>query len=1673
MNVLRMVGYVAAALCIAAILPAEAQQAAPTKELATSPAALPPAVARQTSHPPKIDLFDRFDDEQSPLEKGLLDARDTKWRKNVKLGPDPRCGRVIRELSHGKPKVKLCDDHGWSRETCVRQYCCENPVEQPGGDVVCTGPEDQTILACADALIDGGDTIVCVDLTPAPAAPGMPEKSTPPSSADPTERAARAGAAKASPELPSVPPMRGVLSPEAARAKECLDEIFVNNHSNHAADCLEDPDKNQDGVIDAKCRPIFEACEDMPIVTARRTHAGGNERAKRVHTRTEIFYERPSKMKTPPTPADEAWDPLQIRGALTRDESLGVPGGPRPVDTLRGAGSLDPLASQDCDPLYRCPENDDGDCVDRVTGVHRTDCFQDDGRLKNTLEWVSQEPNDLRCRHIETGDVFEGAEECLADDGRLATTLVQQIDEDGPDVSNKDGDCKLAGTLNTNLRSDCLGADGRLLPGYAWNVGEEACNGVNDDGDCLAIEPEQADRAACEPCPDPANCPGSCVRVDGWIGLLRAADDTCVLADGRVFARPNFKELVDEDCPAALDNDGDGLADEDPPGVLSRRPSLAVPPGDDPALAEDQARCTSLYQRYGLLPDAGELPDADHGCDLTRLMRVHVNGMVAKSPRFADFKARTGLTKFFDVDDEGRWCVDGAPSPPPGCATAGDRGAVNGTRPHDPQHGQYRFEERHATVDEVFAVKCKPARVDTDGDGTKDSWVDTAYDEGTGTCVAQGAAQAKVTATDPRCLASNPPPECRQAMMGFTFAPPVLEWGWKVQWRVCIFGFCFDIFYARIGYEFDLATGVRLPVEIEFEDLPQSAVATDAHAFDATRTSLEPKDFTVEEFRKFCQLHKLDAPWYIADCDRFSFPDFLDASDGDEFVAHYAVFAGLVVKVFSIPLINWAIDSAVDIPAMCTIWKMKDGIQGLSYEDLVKIELGLLDDGNALQVLKDNLGNCGSFTTPFGMEECPPWECSTGWRLRGWPFLSLEKHIRADCMSALLHDEVVTIKGQKRPICTGLVLGYQGASLGIGLTIEATAGSRLITAEQTATGDAVLSDTSQHSLDYTKSSDEPGSGVLLHPVTVDNYAGWADGAWQDDARIGIHDFTYYLNAIEIALSATLEFGGILEPIPDIGSFTLYNVVFDTGRYGIPIPQHPGTAAVTASVPVRNYGLVLDVRAPAVSPDRVDDKTLSIRPGEFGAFDVRVTNAGSVQGSFDNLACELSNRPYPSGVRPGDVLTFRIDPNDDHDCTSLDGSGHWNGDPYDGLWDDCYDASGGVRADRVELVDEDPVGPAGAITSVRDEDGDGIADEDPPDDWRVAPAGFPATLIGPVAAHQEALPVTMSASPFRHPLTRPGVYALRVTADSREAASLGLPEVDPLGISRLQSVSLRGAPEAWLGAVENPHVAFILVESFFDPQVLVDPSAFAVSPGQSRAYRIEGTNGANDLDALVLATVFHDSNRAGCDLADLGRLPEGSDPDCPYRATPTVIPQEWIVGALPSQFGSAENPLPPLGGGSSAFAIRTPADWAGMEDTTYSFTVKATSLKDPSSPPAATAFLAQHTVRATPESMTRYLGLEIAALIAGIEEANAQGIATAGLHPILTHPIQMSNESALEYVLAGNLSGAAGKHRTTVQTTRAFLYVLDSASRRIPEPYVTDWRRRANAILADLSVAIGG
>jgi hypothetical protein len=363
--------------------------------------------------------------------------------------------------------------------------------------------------------------------------------------------------------------------------------------------------------------------------------------------------------------------------------------------------------------------------------------------------------------------------------------------------------------------------------------------------------------------------------------------------------------------------------------------------------------------------------------------------------------------------------------------------------------------------------------------------------------------------------------------------------------------------------------------------------------------------------------------------------------------------------------------------------------------------------------------------------------------------------------------------------------------------------------------------------------------------------------------------------------------------------------------------------------------------------------------------------------------------------------------------------------------------------------------------VRDEDGDGWPDEDPVDNWLTLPAGIDLAgrVIASVSAHtlSDGL-LALDVVPFRHPLTAPGLYGFRVAADSVKAVSLALPNVDASGLRRTG---------AW-------DVGYFRVESFYDPQVTTVPlESAALKPGLAQEYEVEGTNAGNNDDAMSVAVSFLNFNQAGCTLTTMGRLAEGADPDCPYRARPTVIDPEWTDrGGLTPAFPGTYPPdlLMPLGSESDLLHVTVPRAWAGMDDTVYEYRITVISQQDPALPPASNWRTVAHRVTATTESMTRYIGLEIQQLIDTILALNAVDVKTAGLLHIAAKPLQMQNEKALEKVLAGDVDGACKTHTTGTRLAAAFLHALEGSGKKLEEGVYNDLHARGEAILADQTKA---
>src|SRR3954468_24636331 len=396
----------------------------------------------------------------------------------------------------------------------------------------------------------------------------------------------------------------------------------------------------------------------------------------------------------------------------------------------------------------------------------------------------------------------------------------------------------------------------------------------------------------------------------------------------------------------------------------------------------------------------------DGTCDVSRAMVVAMNNAYGKQKGDNSKKA-------FDADDNGN------------CDT------TDATNPHSAamKCGQ---ERRTQHIEEDYVAHCAPNAEYVDGVCVKGN---------------NGPQQFAtfLRRTSLTALPSSTGSLFRDnyAMMGFTLAPPEVSWGYSIDEEGCIdLGFtdiCITLFAARVGYDFDLAAGLRLPVQLEVSTgdgiTPINDLSVLAGNSLSLNTSLTAEDFSAQQYTDFCNANGIADGVLVSDCNTFGFPEFFSSEihkvvpavevDGQELVAKWAIFAGIKVVVMDITVIDIGIDSAGDLPTLGTmnaIWENKFTAAGQTAISFIGSELGggSIDTNLAnsfLDTLKSNNLNWASFTTPFGGSVDPVSHTATGLK---FPFLANGFHLYADCVKAALKGSFLTIKGKQRPFCTGL-----------------------------------------------------------------------------------------------------------------------------------------------------------------------------------------------------------------------------------------------------------------------------------------------------------------------------------------------------------------------------------------------------------------------------------------------------------------------------------------------------------------------------------------------------------------------------------------------------------------------------------------------------------------------------
>jgi len=201
------------------------------------------------------------------------------------------------------------------------------------------------------------------------------------------------------------------------------------------------------------------------------------------------------------------------------------------------------------------------------------------------------------------------------------------------------------------------------------------------------------------------------------------------------------------------------------------------------------------------------------------------------------------------------------------------------------------------------------------------------------------------------------------------------------------------------------------------------------------------------------------------------------------------------------------------------------------------------------------------------------------------------------------------------------------SAIGISLILDPHLGSSKITADWSATGDAIGGET----ITWT----DNGSTVDLH-LSVDDYS------LDDFANIRLTNFKYYFTDFWIDFIIKADFRGVIGFIPDIylNLFRL-DLSWLLGG-GLPLGTHSGTVGnMDISIFVEKFGVDLNV-APT---------TQDIIPGESGTYYIEIQNTGNVHDTFSLTVEDLPNNWLYSlsqsevSLDPGEstTITLEIEP----------------------------------------------------------------------------------------------------------------------------------------------------------------------------------------------------------------------------------------------------------------------------------------------------------------------------------------------------------------------------------------------------------------------------------------------
>jgi hypothetical protein len=301
--------------------------------------------------------------------------------------------------------------------------------------------------------------------------------------------------------------------------------------------------------------------------------------------------------------------------------------------------------------------------------------------------------------------------------------------------------------------------------------------------------------------------------------------------------------------------------------------------------------------------------------------------------------------------------------------------------------------------------------------------------------------------------------------------------------------------------------------------------------------------------------------------------------------------------------------------------------------------------------------------------------------------------------------------------------------------------------------------------------------------------------------------------------------------------------------------------------------------------------------------------------------------------------------------------------------------------------------------------------------------FSASIIGLDAG--TSTHVTLNVVPYRHWSTAPGNYSFTVT-----------------GISQNPWLTYDLVPTK----IED---GIVHVLPFYEPHVVVTPKTSTTKPGGTKVYTINVTDFGNVPDSFSLAVQY----------LDFGTK---------YRALPTAIQLNWTTIDK-----TGMGPLAPGAFDIATLTISVPAEWVGMENTTYEFNATATSLGDTHVPKANKTETANLVVQATQASMTRYIDLELQSLMNKVGSSTLCQFFKDYLKiSVLMGAIKLER-FAFSYILNGKQGTANYWLGICRQTVLGFMSCVMDLKQcgMISTATANDWIANAKTIANDLSTAI--